>query len=406
MLKTRWIHHLKAASVAGCVLLVGGAAGGLFVVNQRGFEGEWSERIAAELARRGIHAKFESVRFSPMRGIIARDVVFYSGGSPPHEFARIPRLRFEVDRGKALRGELQIRRVLMHEAELFIPITSDGARTLKVADLKGRARLDSQNRLVLEEARGTLGDMDFSLEVELDEFQFSDVSGTAEPGDHERRDEFVEGVLQELAHWSVPASLPASRRPEIAVRVTGNAQRLSSIRTSFTVKADEVVRHEYSMKSALLTGTLAGRSLTVDHLEFSDASGRLALSAHYDLEDKTGHYEGSSSIKITDLLRKGLDNHSIDDIVSIHAPRIEARGRFALTDSGLRLGVIGDLEWQSLNLLGILLRDLKTEFSWQNGDIFLRELGVTHAGKALTGQILMNRDTIRFQAVSRLPLSA
>ena len=42
------------------------------------------------------------MRFSPTRGVIARQVVIYSDPEKTRDLARIPRLRFEVDRGKAL----------------------------------------------------------------------------------------------------------------------------------------------------------------------------------------------------------------------------------------------------------------------------------------------------------------
>ena len=146
MLHFRWFHHFKALVIAASALFLVGVCCGFIWLNNHGFEGEWGERIAAELARQGIHAEFESVRFSPTRGIIAKKVVFYTDQSrtPTSVWARIPVLRFDVDRGKAFRGELQIRRVILHGAHLSVPVSSDGSLTLQITKLTGSATLDRQ----------------------------------------------------------------------------------------------------------------------------------------------------------------------------------------------------------------------------------------------------------------------
>ena len=119
----RWLHHFKAIVLVVSTLAVVGLLVGLYWLNSHGFAGRWSERIATELARRGIHAQFESVRFSPTRGVVASKVLFFSDETLEVVYASVPVLRFDVDRGKAFRGELQVRRVYLH----CLLYTSDAA---------------------------------------------------------------------------------------------------------------------------------------------------------------------------------------------------------------------------------------------------------------------------------------
>ncbi|MFP6882580.1 MAG: hypothetical protein VCA34_16635 [Roseibacillus sp.] len=402
MLQLRWFHHFKALLFVGIGLFLVGACAGFVWLNDRGFEGKWGERIAAELSRRGIHAEFESVRFSPTRGIIAKKVIFYTDESRSEVFARIPLLRFDVDRGKAFRGELQIRRVILHDAHLSVPVSSDGSLTLQITKLTGSASLDRQNRLLLKNARGTLGGMNFHLDVELDEFELTNIARKREPKAAARRDDFARDVLAELARWSFPGTIP----PELSLRITGSAQRPASIRTSFSIAAEELTRRDYTMENLLLTGEFDNRTLTIDELTFSDGSGNLQLRAHYDLQDKTGAYNGTSSIKIADLLRKALDNHTLDEFISAHAPVIEAQGEFGVSqDEGLQLTALGKLEWDYFRFLGIPLNKLNADFSWQNGNIFLRNLVAKHEAGELSGQILLQDDMIRYRTRTSLPLS-
>ena len=188
MLQFRWFQHFKALVIAASALFLMGICCGFLWLNNHGFEGEWGERIASELARQGIHAEFESVHFSPTRGIIAKKVLFYTDQSRTAVWARIPVLRFDVDRGKAFRGELQIRRVILSDAHLSLPI-SRGGPALQISNLTGSASLDRENRLLLEGARGTLGGMNFLLDVELDEFDLGYLSKDREPGTTSRRDD-------------------------------------------------------------------------------------------------------------------------------------------------------------------------------------------------------------------------
>ncbi|MEO1843243.1 MAG: hypothetical protein ABGZ37_03085, partial [Akkermansiaceae bacterium] len=245
--------------------------------------------------------------------------------------------------------------------------------------------------------------MNFHLDVELDEFELTNIARKREPKAAARRDDFARDVLAELARWSFPGTIP----PELSLRITGSVQRPASIRTSFSIAAEELTRRDYTMENLLLTGEFDNRTLTIDELTFSDGSGNLQLRAHYDLQDKTGAYNGSSSIKIADLLRKALDNHTLDEFISAHAPVIEAQGEFGVSqDEGLQLTALGKLEWEYFRFLGIPLDKLNADFSWQNGNIFLRNLVAKHEAGELSGQILLQDDMIRYRTRTSLPLSA
>ena len=396
----RWLHHFKALALATLALAVLGSCIGLYMLNRHGFAGRWSERIEAELARRGIHAELESVRFSPTRGVIAKKVRFFTDGDRDTEFARIPVLRFDVDRGKAFRGELQIRSVHLQEARLSVPIGE--GEFLQIDDLTGRASVNRNNRLRLEADRATLGGMQFQLNIELGGFELSNLRGGEDRTTSERRAGFARDLLDELASWSFPESTP----PRLELHIKGNLDRPAGIRTSILLSASEVTRREYTMEDVRLSGILDNRTLSITELRFSDGAGELTLQAHYDLADRTGGYEGSSSIQIADLLRNGLADDTLAQFMSPRAPSLRARGKFALTDEGLRLSAIGSLSCGYFRFLGIPFEQIDTEFSWQNGNVYLRNLIVRHEHGELAGEVKMQDDLIQYRARTSLPFSA
>ncbi|MBJ06215.1 MAG: hypothetical protein CMO40_03725 [Verrucomicrobiaceae bacterium] len=396
----RWLHHFKALVLLATGLTILGCCVGIYVLNSHGFAGRWSERIEAELTRRGIHAEFESVRFSPTRGIIAKKVSLFTDESRNTELARIPVLRFDVDRGKAFRGELQIRSVQLQKARLSVGI-GDG-QSLQIDNLTGRASVDRSNRLRLRADRAKLGGMQFKLNVELDGFELANLRGNEDQTTSERRASFTRDLLEELANWSFPGSIP----PVLEVNVKGNLDRPTGIRTSISLSATELTRRDYTMEDVSLTGILDNRTLSITELGFSDGAGRLTLQAHYDLEDKTGGYEGSSSIQIADLLRDGLQDDTLSQFISPRAPRLEARGKFAVTDEELRLSAIGSLSCGYFRFLGVPFEKIDTKFSWQNGNIYLRDLKVRHEQGELVGEIKIQDDLVQYRARTSLPLSA
>ena len=383
------------------IIAILGLLAGLYLLNSHGFAGRWSERIAAELARRGIHAQFESVRFSPTRGVIATKVHFFTDETREEVYASVPVLRFDVDRGKAFRGKLQVRRVYLQDAQLSIPVGN--GNSLRIEDLTGRASVDRHNRLRVEADRGTLRGMKFQLDIELDGFQLGDLRGGLKTEDSaERRAGFTKDLFEELAHWSFPSTIP----PLLQLHVKGNLDRPASIRTTISLSAPELMRRDYEMESVRLSAELDSRSLTIDELSFSDGAGQLSLQAHYDLEDKTGGYEGTSSIQITDLLRNGLGDDTLSQFMSPRGPRLRARGKFALNEDGLQLSSIGSLSCDYFRFLGIPFEKVDTEFSWQNGDIYLRNLSVKHEAGELTGEVKLKDDLVQYRARTSLPLSA
>ena len=405
----RWIHHFKVAIISTVVVAVAALLCGVLWLNEKGFAGEWGDRIAAELSVRGVHADFHNARFSPLHGIIVHDAIIYRDEEKNHRLARIPLLRIDIDRAKASRGELLLRKLELHDAELFIPLavgsgeSGDGDPTiLEITRLSGDVTIDRQGGLLLQNARGHLAGMEFNLHAELDHFELGLLSDRARESADRARTDFLELLFTELDRWS----FPPSSTPKLDLRLAGSLKKPSTIHTAFTLEADELTRHGYTMKELVLSGSILGRHLAVKRLHFSDGAGTLSTRADYDLRAREGRYKLSSSIHLGRMLRTCFDNHVLDDFVSPQAPKIEGSGRFRLAPDGtFRVGATGTLDLPRFRFLGNSFERLQTDFSWQEGNIFLRKLRVNHRDGELSGQVLLQGDTIKYQAESTLPAS-
>ena len=404
MPKRRWIRNCQVAVISVTVIAVAALICSLIWLNQRGFSGEWSNKISAQLTALHIHADFDEARFSPLRGIIVTNAVIYRDESREEVVARIPSLEIDVDRAQALRGRLVPRRCKLHDADLVIPLISDESDpiNLTLQGLTGDLSVDRQGRLVLKDATGNLAGMDFTLNAELTNFDPSALGkGEQQNGDGARHD-FLDGLMAELGNWD----FSADRAPEIDIVIAGDLLNTKKIKTSFTLSAAELTRHDYTMKDIELRGQFFGRHATVEHFEFSDGTGRLVSQADYDVLGQEGHYQIESSIHLGRMLRTCFQNHTLDNIVTAQAPIVEGSGKFRISpDGSLQMNAIGSVDLQRFSFLGTPYEGLETDFSWQNGDIYLRHLHAAHNEGELTGQVLIQGDVIRYETESSLPVT-
>ena len=428
MTRLRFFHHCKIVLLSTVIIAAAAGICGLFWLNQRGFAGEWGKRIEAELSERGIYAKFKQARYSPLRGILVHQAVFYADQGKKEPFAWIPDLRIDIDRSKALRGELVLRELVLRDADIEIPLVSnpDKPAVAHLKKLSGSVTVDRQGRFILREGTGELAGMQFHLEAELDEFKLGHFAGHARGSDEDdSRARFIHALFAELSNWS----LTGSRPPQLGLRITGNFSRPSSILTSFTLNAAQLTRNAYTMEKVHVAGEFLGRHLNLDTFQFTNGAGRLVGSAGYDLRTREGRYEIRESTihlfkssKHQSLLGDCFDYHALDVIESSQAPDIVGRGTFRVPPDGtLNLSATGKLTMPGFSFKGTRYERLETEFSfrrntpyqhhptefsWLDGNMFLRNLDVTHREGSLKGKIMIRLGTIQYSANSTLPISA
>jgi len=404
MLHRRLIRNFQVVVMSLAVIAVAALLCGLIWLNQRGFGGQWSDKISAELSALGLHADFDEARFSPLKGIIVTNAVLYLDESRETVFARIPSLKLDVDRAKALRGELLLRKCELRDADLLIPLVRDDPTPIDLAlhHLSGHLAVDRQGRLILKDATGSLGGMDFTLNAELTNFDPSSLAKRADHnGDHARRD-FLQSLLSELENWD----FHEDRTPHIDIQVSGDLRSTTNIKTSFLLTARELTRHNYTMEDITLSGQFFGRRATIHQFEFSDGAGRLVSQAEYDVLRREGRYRIDSNIHLARMLRACFQNGVLDHIVTARSPEVRAEGSFHIAPDGdLRVGATGSIALQRFSFLGTPYHRLETEFSWQDGDIFLQHLHAAHELGELTGQVLIQGDVIRYRAESSLPVT-
>ncbi|MDP0489704.1 MAG: AsmA-like C-terminal region-containing protein [Verrucomicrobiota bacterium JB023] len=379
------------------VTLVGGGVA-LWQLNQRGFSGEWSERLSKELARLGLHAEFSTARLSWTRGLVAKDLRIYKDEQKSEIVASVDELQLDIDRNEALRGNWEVRSASFENAFVNLP---DTYHPHELRRLNGQAHLGRDKVLTLEDATAELGSLLVRLDVRLTDFQLNDLMG-AEAEEEERPiDDFTLRLLSELALWT----LPEEARPELAVAVEGSLGEAQNLVTHFHFSAPHLLRRDYEMRDLSVEGRLTAGALDLENMSFADRAGHLQASGYYDFRNRKADFETNSSADLATLLRDGLGLDLLEELSYEEPPLIKARGEVSLPAGEKPLvSLLGHLQLGDFRFLGEDWQGVDSDFSWQAGDLFLRDLVLTHAEGRATGKLLLKDDNIRYQARSTLPV--
>ena len=109
--RIRIIHRLRVAMALLGFLVLVALLGGLWWANHTGLPDSWRSKIEKAMAQQGIHAEVASLRYRPLRGIEAGEVVIYADATHTRVVARLHELLLDVDRTKLSRGEVKIDRL-------------------------------------------------------------------------------------------------------------------------------------------------------------------------------------------------------------------------------------------------------------------------------------------------------
>lgn len=387
-------------------LALGGLAGGVYYLNQSGLNDHWRERIAHELENLGVVADFESLRFEPTRGLVAKGVRVYADDSREEVVARLEHLVIDVDKTKLMRGKVRVNNVSLKKADISLPIDPDDPEGPRVVmhDLKGDMFLPDKRTI---EARGVRG-MVAGIRLSLDAHIWSEhLSAPKQPKPVKdarvARVKLIARIIQEINEWH----WPKDKSPELKLYLEGNVDNPDSARLDFILKASELERNGSILRDVEIRGDYKNKLVTLDRISMRDSSGKLEARADYRPLLREGRFEAESSLHLQRLARQLFDVDIMTQLTFSTPPVVSCTGEISLDENYQPdLLVTGHATISDFSCLGSRFKHLKTDFSTQGTDAFLTGLHVTHAQGELKGRILLKDATVRYEAYSTLPPSA
>ncbi|QTN33735.1 hypothetical protein HZ994_15920 [Akkermansiaceae bacterium] len=401
MLRFHIVHNLRTAVWLILFALIPLCGAGLYWANKTGLPDEWREAIEQEISKHGVHVKIAALTYVPLRGVIAQNVRIFAEPERIHEISRLERAELALDYAKLAGGEFRIRKAVLRNARLLLPVDpkKPSGDSLGFTGIYGTIMVTEDNAIEIRDGRGEVGGVGVTVAARLRGGTGSGSRSEDEKNEGRRR-EVIARILSELKQWD----FGTETQPKVHVDINGNLKDKASIKADFRIEAASVEKQQYRLENLSGRGSLDGYLLTVSSFSAQDARGNISGHADYRLGSKEGRFDIESSIDIPRLLKSWLSAPIGVDLLIGGGQRLQAAGDFDLhEDSAPSVHLTGHALCESVMFRGVSFDSLETWFSWQDGDLFLRDLKLTRPDGAAEAKLLVQDSKARLALHSTLP---
>ncbi len=400
--RIRIIHRLRVAMALLGFLVLVALLGGLWWANHTGLPDSWRSKIEKAMAQQGIHAEVASLRYRPLRGIEAGEVVIYADATHTRVVARLHELLLDVDRTKLSRGEVKIDRLDLAGARVSLAADPeiDDSETLDILDAQGRILISDGRHLEIQGASGMVSGVRLEFDAELDLYR-PRPNPTQDEIDHSRaqRRQVLTTVINSLENWGPKSSSP----PTIRIKASGDLEEPSTLRATIDVQGTGLKSHSLEVNHVTLQAELRGSVIVLHHADISTSNGTLTGRMEYETEKTIGRFETSSNLDIAALLAS-LDLPVPEKILSSGKPPIiEVHGSFSKENEAWNLKLMGNVEVDQPKFEQLSADRASTAFSWDGKQLFLEDLEVHDGEHQITGRAFIAPEKILYEAKTDLP---
>ncbi|MEO5916473.1 MAG: AsmA-like C-terminal region-containing protein [Luteolibacter sp.] len=378
------------------------AIGGLWWANHTGMPESWRVAIEKAVSKQGAHIKIGSLRYVPLKGVIASDLRVYSEPEHLREISRLERVILDFDKTRLARGIIHLNKIQLKDAQLVLPVDPDDPKsdTLNVTDAYGTIFMPGDRRLEIRGARGKIAGIDVSLNARLIGYQ---QAGKTPPDDKNagKRRELLARVISELGKWHFNEDHP----PALQIVVEGDVNDRSSITAKVGLQIKGMEKNGHMLDQVTAQADLAGDLLTITSLKATDSRGVLDGHVDYDIHSREGRFDISSSLEIPQLLTTWLGLPSLQQVLIGGKQIVEAEGDFKLDENNKpEIRTTGHVRCESVMLRGVLFDSVESSFSWRDNILFLRDVELARGDGAAHAKALIEWPVVRLDLKTTLPI--
>lgn len=404
MKRLRILRNLHTSLLGVIVLAVLGAGGMVFWLNHVGLTAETREQLAAEIASKGIILEFQSLRYEPLKGLVASDVVVFADREKTLKFAHLGSVIIDVDKTKLLRKRVKVTKIEVSRGDLSMPVDPEDPQSemLEIANFSGSVFLGKSRAVDVRNARGNINGLDLELNARLKVIE--EVTEASEAKDksmavNARR--LFSQIIKLIASYEFDPLSP----PRVTFSIDGDLEQEGSIRCRTTLESSRLSMGGYTLENLHVDSLYEHGMLAINRLHASDGRGELNGRADYGLAARSGRFTFESSLDLIQALQAFAPEVKTDPLSILQPPQIQASGSFQLPHEGAGLGLrlAGNATCAELKIKDFTFTEAASDFSWQNGDLFLRDLHLSHSRGKIDGQLMVRAEDVRFHFQSSLP---
>jgi hypothetical protein len=402
MYRLHLTRNLRSLAFLLTILVALAGLYGLWWVNHSGLPKSWRSAIQREVAKQGAYIEIGSLSYSPFRGVIATHVRVFSDSDHLREISRLENVIFDFDNTKLARGVVHINKIKLSDAKLLLPVDPHNPEsdTLKITDANGTLYMPGDRRLEIRDATGTIAGIEVKLNARLIGYQ-DDGKATPEDPNLGKRREVLAKVISELERWQFDDMNP----PSITITVEGDVNVRSSINAKLSLIVRDIEKNGHRLDEVSAQADMAGDILTVTSLRASDSSGDFLGRIDYNLQDKEGRFDVSSSLEVPHLLTSWLGLPAVRDVKINGKQILEAEGDFKLDENNVpQIQMTGKVRCESVVLRSMPFQSVDLAFSWRDDRVFLRDVNLIRSDGKASGKALIEWPLVRLELHSTLPV--
>ena len=413
MLFRRIIIRLRITLTILLFLGVIAVIGGVFYLNSTGLNEEIRGHISDELEQRGVHVEFDSLKYHFSDGLVATNVQFFDSEDRINKLASLPEVSINLDKTKLLRGIRKINSLSLTNTDIEIPINPEDPNSprMVIKDINGNIEFPSNDSISTSKLTACYMGINITLAGNL--WQEVPQEHIEEPP----KDIAITRALayQKFLNYLQDWTWDESTTPQVNLFVEGDINAPQNIKLEFDIDAPALAYQGYALKEVKSTGNLTHNLITVDKLEFSNKNKKAHVMMDYDLTLRDGRFDILTGIHIQEFVKNLFGYELIKGFKITGGMALESNGRFKLPNSEiyhyfspmlpdfikpevpkLELQATGTAKLSSFEYLGSKFDSFSSDFSWNNGDIYLDRLIVKNNDGFLKGRLLYKNKIITY----------
>jgi len=421
MLIRRLIIRLRIALTILFVLGMMAVISGLFYLNSTGLNQEIRAHISSELERRGVYVEFDSLKYQFSDGLVAKNVRFYGDSDRVTKLASLPEVSINLDKTKLLRGISKINSLSLTGADIELPLNPqdpDSAR-VKIRNINGNIEFPEAGTISTNKLTAQYLGIDITLAGNLWQ-ELDRPTGKFSPEAARKRAQAYQRFLDYLDHWK----WDAADAPNLRLFVEGDINSPEKIKVEFDLVAPNLDYKGYALRDVQMLGDFSHNLLTVDSLYFFNEGNEAHVEMDYDFTIRDGRFHVDSDIQIQKFVRTFFKRELFKGFNINGGSEINVKGYFRLPAkkedaafasilpsfinpfSDLEIKASGNTRLSSYEYLGSKFDSFSSDFSWNNGDIYLDKLDMKSPDGYLRGRLLIKNNIITYDTETTLPKRA
>lgn len=389
------------AFILGLVALIS-ALGVIGWANHTGLPMSWRAAIEREVSKQGAHIKIGGLSYLPFKGVVATDLQVFSDAGRLREVSKLESVILDFDNTKLARGEIKLNKIELKDARLVLPVdpTDPDSEALHITDAHGTLLMPGNRRLEIRKAHGKIAGIDLKLDAKVIGYQQDDTNGADKSKEGKRR-ELIAKVIHELNQWK----FAEDHAPSIQISLEGDVNDSSTLTAKVVLDVQEMERNGHVLEKISGQADLKGDLLTVNSLRATDDRGAFEGRLDYDLGSREGRFDVTSSLEVPQLLKAWLGLPALPGVVIGGKQSLEVEGDFQLDERNApHIRMTGRARCESVMLRGMSFDLVEGDFSWRDGDLFMRDLRLARQDGMARGKALVEWPLVRLELHSTLPV--